>query len=116
MNTNDTAQFAQAAGWPAIAGPPNAVNWALAIRRETIERFDDYFGEELARLGEPAASQVATARNLVRAWMLTATDAAFWITNRGASIHDWFRLAAHLDPSTRAYVVARAEESAPSGS
>lgn len=101
------------AGWPALCGPANAVDWALAIRRETIERFDDYIRREAPKLDEANRADLAGMRSLVRAWMLSETDAGFWIANRGASVHEWFLLAARSDARTRAY--AQERSSSPRG-
>ena len=98
-------------GWPRIVGSPNAVDWAIAIRRETIERFDDLLRGDVGELGEDNRAYLVELGGLVRTWMLAQNDASLWIANRSASVRDWFRLAARSDQTIRAFIEARSRSS-----
>lgn len=110
--TADSARHRGASdGWPRLDGSPHAVDWAVAIRRETLQRFDDLLRSEAGSLDERGQADLAAIRDLVRAWMLEQTDASFWVVNRAASVPEWFRLATKSDPETRAFVEARSQSS-----
>lgn len=90
------------AGWPGLTGSPNAVDWALSIRRRQIRAFDDAaqeYGDDDIYGSPELWSAVCRA---VRRWMLSQQEAAFWVDNRTATPPGWVVLADRADETTRA--------------
>lgn len=65
-----------AAGLPALSGTPKQVSWAESIRRDFLQKFDE------VSVKAAEADQMKDALSIVRARLVSITQAAWWIDNR----------------------------------
>lgn len=72
----ETAQDAEAQGWPELTGTPKQISWATALRAQTIAAMAERLADKLT----PETTE--RALELWTAGALRATDAAWWIDHR----------------------------------